>query len=37
MSKKRKKDETVKEWYERITGQGLGSLTNQGTSVIVRQ
>lgn len=37
MSKKRQKDETVAEWYERITGQGIGALTGQGTSNIVRQ
>ena len=27
-----KEGETVKEWYERVTGQGLGSLTGQGTT-----
>jgi len=29
-----KQGETVKEWYERITGQGLGSLQDQSTAVI---
>ena len=27
-----RQDETVAEWYERITGQKLGSLTGQGTT-----
>lgn len=34
MSKKKKQDETVAEWYERITGQRLGSLKEQGKAVI---
>ena len=29
-----KQDETVREWYERITKQGLGSLQDQSTAVI---
>jgi|VirMetMinimDraft_7_1064189.scaffolds.fasta_scaffold448470_2 hypothetical protein len=29
-----KKGETVAEWYERTTKQRIGSLVNQGTSVI---
>lgn len=32
--KKKKKGETTKEWYERITGQSIGSLVNQGTSTV---
>ena len=31
---KKRKGETVKEWYERITGQGLGSLKNGSTATI---
>ena len=34
MSKKRLKDETVAEWYERITGQRIGSLKNGSTATI---
>ena len=32
--KGKKEDETVKEWYERITKQGIGSLQDQSTAVI---
>jgi len=34
MKKKRKKDETWYEYYERITGQRVGSLKEQGKAVI---
>lgn len=38
MSKKKKKYSTkyTKEEYEKLTGQRLGQLTGQGTSVIIR-
>lgn len=32
--KGKKQDETVKEWYERTTKQGIGSLQDQSTAVI---
>jgi len=34
MSKKKKKDETMAEWYERITGQRLGGL-KEGSSAVI--
>lgn len=29
-----RQDETVKEWYERTTGQRIGSMQDQSTAVI---
>ena len=34
MSKKKQQNETTAEWYERITGQRLGSLKNGSSAVI---